>query len=577
MEKETYNIKSISKKRIIDEIIKNTVMKSSGLGTVLILDEETSLTLNNFLTLPDLIENGVTVIESISKKRKRFKNFVSIYLLAPTKENIDFIDKDFRDKKWYSELNVYFTKRITDENFEYIKNKKGVLKAKNLKEINLNFNIETESIFTAKKNNLEDKIDCLISVVSTFRNISSIEVLKLEKDVYKNAEKIYLGVCQRVSDMLKVIKPTNNSKDGGNLTIFILERGFDLVTPLVHDFFYENLLVDVMNLNFAKIELKNKVYKIDDKDQIFKKYRYSFINEAMKGIDIDFKKFMTENATARAQKKKNLNLNQMQNVLGSLNDYNAQVGQFGCHLGLIEKILEKIENENLKETTDSEIAIVTSINENGSKIDSNKRIEVTKNQMRLARKTQRELPLDLRLALLACGSIHRDVSNLGEMLNSGNKNVFLKYMRLVEKFGKYWPEQVKNILINKVKEKYNNSQTSLERYLTKIEFLIGEYLINNNDEQFEKRSFGKKNHVNGKTNTLFKAKIKKNKKNAKNKVIVFIDEGISLLEIRSLVNLQVRSNNSFQIVYGSDIILSPDLFLKNFIKGSKIKSNVITF
>lgn len=576
MEKETYNIKSISKKRIIDEIIKNTVMKCSGLGTVLILDEETSLTLNNFVTLPDLIENGVTVIENISKIRKRYKNFVSIYLLAPTKENIHIINKDFKDKKLYKELNIYFTKRITDENFGYIRNMPGVLKAKNLKEINLNFNIETESIFTVKKNNLEDKIDSLISVVSTFKNISSIEVLKLEKDVYKDAEKIYLGVCQRVSDMLKVIKPTNNYKDGGNLTIFVLERGFDIVSPLVHDFFYENLLVDVMDIDFTNIEMKNKVYKIDEKDMIFKKYRYSFINEAMKGIDLDFKKFMKENATARAQKKKNLNINQMQNVLGSLNDYNAQVAQFGCHLGLIEKVLEKIDNENIKETTDSEIAIVTAVNEDGSKIDSNKRIILTKNQMKLVRRDQRILPLDLRLALLAGGSIHRDVSNLGEMLNNNSKTLFYKYMKLVDKFGKYWPEQVKNILINKVKERYNNSQTSLERYLTKIEFLLGEYLINNNDEQFEKRIFGKKNMSN-KTNTLFKAKIKKNNKNAKNKVIVFVDGGISLLEIRALVNLQKKSNNSFEIVYGSNIILSPDLFLKTFIKESKVKSNVITF
>ena len=42
-----------------------------------------------------------------------------------------------------------------------------------------------------------------------------------------------------------MIKPDKNTK-GSKLRIFIFEREFDLVTPLIHDFYYENLLEDFL-------------------------------------------------------------------------------------------------------------------------------------------------------------------------------------------------------------------------------------------------------------------------------------------------------------------------------------------
>ena len=42
-----------------------------------------------------------------------------------------------------------------------------------------------------------------------------------------------------------IIKPDKNLK-GSKLRIFIFEWEFDLITPLIHDFYYENLLEDFL-------------------------------------------------------------------------------------------------------------------------------------------------------------------------------------------------------------------------------------------------------------------------------------------------------------------------------------------
>ena len=47
-----------------------------------------------------------------------------------------------------------------------------------------------------------------------------------------------------ISDL---IKPEQRNK-GKTLKIYVFERGVDLVTPLVHDFYYENILEDFINL-----------------------------------------------------------------------------------------------------------------------------------------------------------------------------------------------------------------------------------------------------------------------------------------------------------------------------------------
>lgn len=42
--------------------------------------------------MPELIENGVTFVESIDVKRKPYKKLSSIYIITPNKENLNLIE-----------------------------------------------------------------------------------------------------------------------------------------------------------------------------------------------------------------------------------------------------------------------------------------------------------------------------------------------------------------------------------------------------------------------------------------------------------------------------------------------------
>ena len=63
------------------------------------------------------------------------------------------------------------------------------------------------------------------------------------------------------------------------MDILILDRNFDLLTPLLHDFRYESLVVDLLKTDFNPSECEDLVYD---------KYRYKHIAFGLEGIPAEF-------------------------------------------------------------------------------------------------------------------------------------------------------------------------------------------------------------------------------------------------------------------------------------------------
>ncbi len=122
----------------------------------------------------------------------------------------------------------------------------------------------------------------------------------LKNQIYKKAARVFNDLKPRIEELMPFIEPKDDSKNTRTLKILILERGFDIVSPLIHDFYYEGLIRDFLDIDVNNITIKKKNYKIDYKDGVYKKFKYCFINEAMNGMNSDFKNFMKNNATARA-------------------------------------------------------------------------------------------------------------------------------------------------------------------------------------------------------------------------------------------------------------------------------------
>jgi hypothetical protein len=85
------------------------IEKSAG-WMVLVLDDESTRVISSVLTMYDIMEERVTLVEQLAKNRQPFREMEVIYLVSPTVEAATKIVEDFpsENKAKYGGVHIYF-------------------------------------------------------------------------------------------------------------------------------------------------------------------------------------------------------------------------------------------------------------------------------------------------------------------------------------------------------------------------------------------------------------------------------------------------------------------------------------
>jgi ABC-type arginine/histidine transport system permease subunit len=77
---------------------------------VLVLDDESTRVISSVLTMYDIMEERVTLVEQLFKNRQPFREMEVIYLVSPTVEAATKIVEDFpsETKAKYGGVHIYF-------------------------------------------------------------------------------------------------------------------------------------------------------------------------------------------------------------------------------------------------------------------------------------------------------------------------------------------------------------------------------------------------------------------------------------------------------------------------------------
>ena len=70
-------------------------------------------------------------------------------------------------------------------------------------------------------------------------------MFKLKDPKFLKSSALYNLTYNKMKELHPYISP-KGINSGANLKIFLFERNFDLVTPLVFDMFYENILKSIL-------------------------------------------------------------------------------------------------------------------------------------------------------------------------------------------------------------------------------------------------------------------------------------------------------------------------------------------
>ena len=243
--------------RILEEMIEETKQKSGYF--IMIVDKKSLGIISGAVTVIDLTERGVTVIEQLEKIRKPMPDADALYFLTPTHKSVTRLTADYIEQAPYQQAHVYFTGKLSDKLMRTIANSSIMPYIKTFKEVNCGFRIVGRDCFSLETSGLLGKLylskssserseiisymsNGIASVCAIMKELPCVcyqESSPVAKELAMSVEQEIESLYRKVPDLqIKASRPT----------LLIIDRSYDLLIPFVHDVHYEALLKDLFQV-----------------------------------------------------------------------------------------------------------------------------------------------------------------------------------------------------------------------------------------------------------------------------------------------------------------------------------------
>jgi len=371
---------------------------------ILILDDETTRIISNALGMYDLMENRITLAEHISKQRAPFRDKAPVYLLSPTEESIDRLIADWTPSKTlkqplYAEnVFLFLIRPLPDDLFAKIKKCKTLThRLKLFKEINISFLAKQARAFHL------DMKSCFSELFLTVRRPCETELLIADKLVTVCAtlnEYPYIryrassNVCVSIANLLqfKLNEFISKNKDWwyygdgkhnerGRATFLLLSREDDCLSPLMHEFTYQAMVNDLLNVEDDQItykteafvegskELVDKDVLLNDNDELWVEMRASHIADVIQTLSTRIRSIVNSNTGialgSKSNESKSLSLTQMANAIKALPEYREVMSKLSQHMHIAHQCMDIFNRQNLLDLADLEQTLATGKTEDG--------------------------------------------------------------------------------------------------------------------------------------------------------------------------------------------------------------------
>ncbi|KXS09655.1 Sec1-like protein [Gonapodya prolifera JEL478] len=414
-------LKELLRRRIINDIIRavnpGDPSGSTGRWKLLVTDPKSLRILTSCAKMYDVLEENVTLIENIERKRQPYPELDAVYFISPTELSIErFIDDTLygggivertRDgsvgKPLYAAAHVFFTTTIPERLFQRIR--EALARhiedryVKKLTEIfvdfialeSICFTVEAPRLFyslyspTADQGKLESELDDvarrIVSVLSTLGEYPTIRFFNSSGSGSSSSSNPSLAasapsrlahlIQNHLDELCRLDDTFPPATPYQRATLIVVDRTVDLTGALLHEFSYQAMVADLVGgMGAGKVEVapvdgeggSATSVNLEESDQLWTSLRHGHIADITRELTSQFNKFLSDNPAAAGIAGGNgrpaNDIKDMLSTIQSLPQFADLKAKFSTHITLTQTCLQLYQRRRLNDiaTVEQELA-----------------------------------------------------------------------------------------------------------------------------------------------------------------------------------------------------------------------------
>ncbi|XP_020789009.1 syntaxin-binding protein 3 [Boleophthalmus pectinirostris] len=342
-------------KRIKETIIEDC--RKSEVWKILILDPFTTKLLSSCCKMSDLMAEKITIVEDLYKIREPVLEMKAIYFMTPTSKCVEALVRDFKPKPKYKSAYVYFTNYCPDDLFNNMKLSCGKY-IRVCKELHISFMPQEAQVFTCdypgafqsiysphsqdKKKTLETLADQLVTLCDTLDEYPGVRYKKDSN--MENAKTLAELVDNKLAQHYE-LDESGKKKGKTQAQLLIMERGFDPVSPILHELTYQAMAYDLVDINEDTYKYKakdgaEKQALLNEDDMLWVKLRHKHIAEVTEQIP----KMVKEISASKRQPDAKITISNLSQMMKKMPAFRKQITEKTVHLQLAEDCMKHFSN-----------------------------------------------------------------------------------------------------------------------------------------------------------------------------------------------------------------------------------------